>query len=66
MKGDASQWFYTLLGKLVDYFKTLVKTFMGQYKHNIKEQSNVSKLCALRQGSNKTLEKYILHFKKVW
>jgi len=39
---------------------------MGQYKHNIKEQGNISELCALHQASNETIEKYILCFKMVW
>ena len=39
---------------------------MGQYNHNIKEYSNVFELCTLHQGSNETLEKYVIHFKKVW
>ena len=39
---------------------------MNQYKHNIKEQSTVTELCALHQGSNETLEKYITRLKKVW
>lgn len=65
VKGDASLWFYTLYGKSIDSFKILVKTFMAQYNHNIKEQSKVHELCALQQGSNETLEKYILCFKKV-
>jgi len=66
LKGDATQWFYSLLGKSIDSFKTLVQIFMGQYKHNIKEQDNISELCALRQASNETIEKYVLCFKKVW
>jgi len=66
LKGDASQWFYTLLGNLTDLFKTLVKAFMGQYKHKIKEQSNVYELCAIQKGGNETLEKYVPCFKKVW
>lgn len=37
LKGDATQWFYSLLGKSIDNFKTLVQIYMGQYKHNIKE-----------------------------
>lgn len=40
--------------------------FICQYKHNIKEQSNVSKLCAIWQGGNETQEKYVPCFKKVW
>lgn len=39
---------------------------MGQYKHNIKEQSNVSELCTLHQGRSEILEKYGALFKKVW
>lgn len=39
---------------------------MGQYKHNIKEQSTIIELCAMRQGGNETLDKYIPLFKKVW
>lgn len=39
---------------------------MGQYKYNIKEQGNISELCALCQGSNDIIEKYILRFKKIW
>ena len=43
LKGDASQWFYTMPSNSIDSFKTLVKVFMGQYKHNVKEQNNVFK-----------------------
>jgi len=55
-----------MTGKSIDSFKTLVQIFMGQYKHNIKEQGNILELCALRQARNETIEKYILRFKKVW
>jgi len=55
LKGDASKWFYNLPGGSIDSFKSLVKLFMGQYKHNIKEQSLVTKLCTMRQGGNETL-----------
>ena len=57
LKGDATQWFYFLLGESIDSFKILVHIFMGQYKHNIKEQGNISKLYVLCQGNNETIEK---------
>ena len=66
LKGDATQWFYSLPGKSIDSFKTLVGIFMGQYKHNIKEQGNILELCALHQGTTNIIEKYVVCFKKVW
>jgi len=65
LKGNASQWFYNFPGGSIDSFKSLVKAFMGQYKHNVKEQGIVTKLCAMHQGNIETLEKYIPRFKKV-
>jgi len=66
LKGDASQWFYNFLGGSIDSFKSLVKAFMGQYKHNIKEQGTIIELCVMHQGNSETLEKYIPRLKKVW
>jgi len=50
----------------IDSFKFVVKAFMDQYKHNIKEYSIVTELCSLCQGPNETMDKYIPQFKKVW
>lgn len=66
LKGDASQRFYNLPGGSIDSFKLLVKVFMAQYKYNVKEQGTVRELCAMHQGNNEILEKYIPRFKKVW
>jgi len=39
---------------------------MNQYKHNIKEYYIIIELCALHQGRNEILKKYICRFKNLW
>lgn len=56
---ESSSWIHKLL-------KYLIKEFMDQYKHNIKEHSKVKYLYFLHQGPNETMEKYIPHLNGLW
>jgi len=48
LEGEAHEWFYALLERLVTSFRELSMLFLEQYKHNIKKKIMVLDLCAMR------------------
>lgn len=66
LEGEACKWFYALPEGLITSFKKLSTLFLEKYKHNIKQEIMVSNLCAMRQGSNEKLAKFVMRLKKTW
>jgi len=66
LQGEAREWFYALPKGSITLFRELSTLFLEQYKHNIKQEIMVLDLCAMRQGSNEKLDKFLVRFKKTW
>ena len=66
LEEEAHEWFYSLLKRSITSFRELSNLFLDQYKNNIKHEVMVSDLCAMRQGNNESLEKFVVWFKKTW
>jgi len=66
LEGEARKWFYALPKRSVTSFRELSMLFLEQYKHNIKKEIMVSDLCAMRQGSDEKLDKFVVRFKRTW
>jgi len=66
LEGEAREWFYSLPKRSVTSFRELSNLFLEQYKHNIKHEVMVSDLCAMRQGNNESIEKFVVQFKNTW
>jgi len=66
LEGEAHEWFYALPERSVTSFRDLSMLFLEQYKHNIKKELMVLDICAMRQGSDEKLDKFVVRFKRTW
>ena len=66
LEGEAREWFYALPEGSITSFGEFSNLFLEQYKHNIKQEVMVSDLCAIKQGSDEKLDKFVVRFKKIW